>query len=209
MLQVRGDYVQPERLYCRRLASTKGDWRNHPTSSPVAEVEGFIASVRNNLGRLYYLKGDYDSAEAQYLEVAGHQRTHARGGRSGRGCGAGERWRGVPTRRRSTTGRCRSSSARSPSRRRFFPANHPSLATSSFNLAAVYFDQGNYRSAETLFQRALDIDERNLAPQHPTLAIRLVGLADVLRLEGEYARADPLYERALSIRERALGFGAS
>ena len=85
------------------------------------------------------------------------------------------------------------------------PANHPSLATSSNNLAAVYFDHGDYRNAEPLFRRALAIDEQALDPQHPRLANRLLELAEVLRLEGEYARADPLYQRALTIRERALG----
>ena len=83
--------------------------------------------------------------------------------------------------------------------------NDPSLATTSSNLAAVYFDQGDYRNAEAFFRRALAIDERNLDAQHPTLAIRLVGLAEVLTAHGEYADADPLYERALAIQERALG----
>ena len=45
----------------------------------------------------------------------------------------------------------------------------------------MYFDQGDYRSAEALFRRALAIDERRLDAQHPTLATRLVNLAEVGR----------------------------
>ena len=76
--------------------------------------------------------------------------------------------------------------------------NDPSLATTSSNLAAVYFDQGDYRNAEAFFQRALAIDERTLDAQHPTLATQTGRIWP--RCSGSRVSmrsADPLYERAL------------
>jgi tetratricopeptide (TPR) repeat protein len=48
--------------------------------------------------------------------------------------------------------------------------DHPDVATSLNNLAALYRAQGNYGAAEPLFQRALRILETALGPDHPDVA---------------------------------------
>ena len=206
LVQVRGDYVRPEPMYRRALAICDKSLADSRTAPVSVNLQALRAAVLSNLGRLYYLRGDYRRAEAQYLAaLAIEEGTHGSddpgvaqtlasvggvyysSGQYGKAAQVLQRALGIQETR--------------------LPADHPSLAASSFNLAAVYFSQGNYAKAESLFQRALSIDEQNLDPQHPRLATRLIGLAEALRREGDYARAEPLYERALAIRQRALGPG--
>src|SRR5213594_1201430 len=51
--------------------------------------------------------------------------------------------------------------------------NHPDVATSLNNLAALYKTRGDYAKAEPLFQRALAIKEKTLGPNHPSVATSL------------------------------------
>jgi tetratricopeptide (TPR) repeat protein len=43
---------------------------------------------------------------------------------------------------------------------------HPNVATSLNNLAALYKAQGRYAEAEPLYRRALEIWEKALGPEH-------------------------------------------
>jgi tetratricopeptide (TPR) repeat protein len=45
--------------------------------------------------------------------------------------------------------------------------DHPSVATSLNNLAALYKTQGQYAQAEPLYKRSLAIREKALGPDHP------------------------------------------
>jgi tetratricopeptide (TPR) repeat protein len=47
---------------------------------------------------------------------------------------------------------------------------HPDVATSLNNLAALYRDQGEYAAAEPLYKRALAIRDKALGPEHPLVA---------------------------------------
>src|SRR5262245_27483360 len=47
---------------------------------------------------------------------------------------------------------------------------HPDVARSLNDLATVYGEQGDYRTAHSLHLRALDIRERALGPTHPQVA---------------------------------------
>ncbi len=48
---------------------------------------------------------------------------------------------------------------------------HPYVATSLNNLAALYDSQGKYSEAEPLYKEALDIAERKLGKEHPQTII--------------------------------------
>jgi tetratricopeptide (TPR) repeat protein len=65
--------------------------------------------------------------------------------------------------------------------------------------------QAQYAPAQSLYERALRIQERVLGPIHPNVAAVLNRLAAVLDERGEPQQAVPLYERALRISEQALG----
>ena len=82
---------------------------------------------------------------------------------------------------------------------------HPDVATSFNNLAALYQDQGKYEQAKPLYKQALTIWQHVLGPKHPDTARSLNNLAELYHVEGEYEQAEPLYQRALAIREQVLG----
>jgi CHAT domain-containing protein/Tfp pilus assembly protein PilF len=83
--------------------------------------------------------------------------------------------------------------------------DHPEVAKSLNNLAALYNLRGNYTKAEPLLQRAIAILEKSLGPDHPLLAASLDNLAQLYQGRRQYDEAAPLFERALEIREQALG----
>ncbi|MCH7921671.1 MAG: tetratricopeptide repeat protein [Nitrospinae bacterium] len=82
--------------------------------------------------------------------------------------------------------------------------DHPLVAQSLNNLAALYLQKGKYTKAEPLFERALAIREKALGPDHPHVATSLNNLAALYLQKGKYTKAEPLFERALAIREKAL-----
>jgi tetratricopeptide (TPR) repeat protein len=82
---------------------------------------------------------------------------------------------------------------------------HPDVATSLNNLAALYDSQGRYAEAEPLYQQALEMRKRLLGDEHPDVAISLNNLAVLYRTQGRYAEAEPLYRQALEIAEQRLG----
>ncbi|MFM7437163.1 MAG: tetratricopeptide repeat protein, partial [Snowella sp.] len=47
------------------------------------------------------------------------------------------------------------------------PPNHPDLATYLNNLAGLYYSQGKYNEAESLYLEALAISEQSLDSDHP------------------------------------------
>jgi CHAT domain-containing protein/tetratricopeptide (TPR) repeat protein len=104
--------------------------------------------------------------------------------------------------------------------------DHPDTATSLNNLANVLFEQGKDERAslseqrarartgervqalseiESLYRRALAIQEKKLGPDHPALATTLNNLSAMLDQQGRHAEAEPLQRRALAIQEKALG----
>ena len=86
-----------------------------------------------------------------------------------------------------------------------FGRDHPQVATSLNNLAALYREQGRYTDAEPLYQQALAITEKALGLDHPDVAATLEGLAGLYEAQRRYDDAEPLFQRALTIIERALG----
>lgn len=109
--------------------------------------------------------------------------------------------------------------------------NHPNVARSLFNLAALYHAQGKYAEAELLYKRSLEIRERLLGPSNsdvaqnraklaalqraqknyadaeyetqinPSVAECLNGLAALYKAQRKYTEAEMLYKRALQIME--------
>ena len=83
--------------------------------------------------------------------------------------------------------------------------DHPAVAESLNNLAALYENQGRYSDAEPLYVRSLAINEKALGADHPDVALVLNNLALLYYNQGRYAEAEPPYKRALAIYEKALG----
>ncbi len=73
------------------------------------------------------------------------------------------------------------------------------------SLATLYRQQGRYAEAETLFQKALVIQQKLLGFEHPVMADSLNGLARVYLRQKRYTEAEPLFQRAITIQKRHLG----
>jgi tetratricopeptide (TPR) repeat protein len=82
--------------------------------------------------------------------------------------------------------------------------DHPGLAVSLDQLAALYQATGRWAEAEPLLKRAVAIDAKTLDPEHPELAGRLNNLAVLYWATGRPAAAEPLFVRALAILEKRL-----
>jgi tetratricopeptide (TPR) repeat protein len=82
---------------------------------------------------------------------------------------------------------------------------HPDVATSLNNLAALYRSQGKYEEAEPLYRSALEKRKRLLGEQHPDVAMSLNNLALLYSSQGKYEKAEPLYCLALEMSKRLLG----
>jgi len=70
---------------------------------------------------------------------------------------------------------------------------------------AKLYNEGKYRDAVPLAERALAIMEKAHGPEHPETAQNLHYLALLYETTGRYAEAEPLYKRSLAINKKALG----
>ncbi|MEZ4383872.1 MAG: serine/threonine-protein kinase [Nannocystaceae bacterium] len=90
-------------------------------------------------------------------------------------------------------------------RERYLGDDHPLVAETINNLAAVADLQGDLRAALDLYRRALALREAALRPDHPVIAATLTGLAGVLARQGDDEGAEATYARALEIDRAAFG----
>jgi tetratricopeptide (TPR) repeat protein len=72
-------------------------------------------------------------------------------------------------------------------------------------LANYWKARGQFRAAEPLYRRVLEIAERSFGPDHPEVAVGVANLAELLKSTNRLAEADPLLRRALESAERHCG----
>jgi len=90
-------------------------------------------------------------------------------------------------------------------RRKVLGDEHPNVAISLNNLAALLLKKGNLAAAEPLFREALAMRQKLLGDAHPSVAESLHNLGKLLHEKGDYAQAQPLIREALARWRRALG----
>ncbi len=73
------------------------------------------------------------------------------------------------------------------------------------NLAAVHLERGEYKEAETLYQRSLTDTQAAVGSEDPHVAFLLRRLSDVQLRLGKFTEAASALERALAIEEKTLG----
>jgi tetratricopeptide (TPR) repeat protein len=66
-------------------------------------------------------------------------------------------------------------------------------------------DTNRLGEAESLYRRALAIDEKSYGPEHSRVAIDLNNLASLLQATNRLGEAEPLMRRALAIDEKSYG----
>lgn len=70
--------------------------------------------------------------------------------------------------------------------------DHPDVATSLNNFAALYHSQGRYEAAEPLYQQALSLRREILGDRHPDVASSLFNLAGALLPNAKTFRSNDL-----------------
>ena len=92
-----------------------------------------------------------------------------------------------------------------------FGLDHSQVALSMNNLGTLYFAQGRYKEAETLFLKSLQLTKLFLEKDNPQLemawgdwAITLNNLAMLYYEQGRYSDAEPLHKKCLKLH-RLLG----
>ncbi|MFT4412255.1 tetratricopeptide repeat protein [Fredinandcohnia humi] len=74
-----------------------------------------------------------------------------------------------------------------------------------YDLAYIYFRQGQYTDSLPLFQESFDIHVGLYGKENHHTAKSLYGLGTIYHNMGDYKKAEPLYLESLEIRERVLG----
>ena len=69
----------------------------------------------------------------------------------------------------------------------------------------LWYDAGDHKKAEPLYQQALEIRRQVLGEKHPDFAQSLNNLASLYYAQRLYAKAEPLYRQALEICRKELG----
>lgn len=90
-------------------------------------------------------------------------------------------------------------------RRNVHGNNHPAVAATLHNLAALTIGQGRFDDAEAMLREALKIDQEVYTTPTAKVAVRLNTLAMLLRAKGEEEEAKRLGLEALQIAEEVLG----
>jgi len=91
--------------------------------------------------------------------------------------------------------------------RKTLGANHPYVATRMNNLAWALVKKGDYKSAEELFGRALEIQRKTFAEKSWEIANTKLLLGACLKEEKKYPEAESLMLEAFPIIEKSFGIG--
>jgi serine/threonine protein kinase len=79
------------------------------------------------------------------------------------------------------------------------------LTDKLIKLAKICEEKQNYKKAEQLVEKALDIQIGSLGPDSPNTAVTMMIMADLYTSMGRFSDAEMLYERALTARQKSLG----
>ena len=86
-----------------------------------------------------------------------------------------------------------------------FGEQDPRLAETLNSLASLYYEQGKYSQAESLYRRSLGLVEEVWGEGHPNVAVSLENIALLYLVQGRYSEAEPLFQHSLTIREKVMG----
>ena len=73
------------------------------------------------------------------------------------------------------------------------------------NLALIYDEQLNYKKAQELVKKALEIRNKSLGEKHPDVATSINNLAGIYRNQRRYSEAEKLYWNVILIWEEVYG----
>ena len=82
---------------------------------------------------------------------------------------------------------------------------HPDTTSSINNLASLYLVIQQYKDAESLYLRALKINQQQFGAEGLEIIPSLNNLASLYKLLQRYEEAEPLYTKAIAICQQHLG----
>jgi serine/threonine protein kinase/tetratricopeptide (TPR) repeat protein len=90
-------------------------------------------------------------------------------------------------------------------RRSVLGENHPDVASSLDDLAALMLEKGDYSAAEPLYRSALAMNRRLLGERNAAVATNLGNIAALLKIQARYAEAESLCRESLTMTRDVLG----
>ena len=213
-LASRGELVQAETLHDRVLAIYQ---RTLGAAHPLT------ATGWSNLGNVRYLQGKFSEAETAHhraLDIrekilgASHPDTATslnnlanvlfEQGKDERSSGAEQRAKASAGERVQAISEVEGLYRRALAiQERSLGGEHPQLANTLNNLAAMLDQQGKFTESEPLQRRALAILEKSLGPLHPDTAATLTTLAVSLDRQGKIVESEKTYLRAVETSRNA------
>ena len=82
---------------------------------------------------------------------------------------------------------------------------HPDTLSSMANLASIYSNQGHWKEAEKMYERALEGYEKAWEPEHPSTLDTVNILGNLYADQGKLAEAEKMYLRALTGYKKLRG----
>lgn len=173
-----------------------------------SEHQGALALPYNELGQLYYEKGDYGKAEAAYRRALGL---------SEKFLPLGDNTLAISLSNLAAVFEARGQFAEAePLMKRalqIFESEKPPdpqlITTALNNLGMVHYAQGKLTEAEPLYRRAVEMIESLPAGEREGLdevyAQLLDNLGQLYDERGDYQSAEPLYKRAIAIADPSAG----
>jgi tetratricopeptide (TPR) repeat protein len=89
--------------------------------------------------------------------------------------------------------------------KRELEAGHPSMLTSTGNLASTYRNQGRWDAAEELEVQVMETRKKKLGADHPSTLISMGNLASTLWNQGRWDEAEELFMQVMETRKKKLG----
>ena len=90
-------------------------------------------------------------------------------------------------------------------RKRELGPEHPDTLSSMANLTSIYSNQGHWKEAEKIYERALEGYEKAWGPEHPSTLDTVDNLGNLYADQGKLAEAENIYLRALTGYKKLRG----
>jgi tetratricopeptide (TPR) repeat protein len=162
-----------------------------------------IATSYNNIGLIYYNKGEYDTALDYYnkslkIRIESLSPYHPNIATSYNNIGLiydnkGEYETALDYYNKSLKIRIES-----------LPPNHPNIANSYNNIGLIYDNKGEYETALDYYNKSLNIYQESLPPNHPNIATFYNNIGLIYDNKGEYETALDYYNKSLNIDQESL-----
>ena len=167
------------------------------------EKNGMVATSYNNIGLVYYCKGEYDKAliyHTKALDIKKQILPKNHPSIAGSYNNIGMVYNNKGKYDKALIYHTKALDIR----KQVLTENHPDIAASYNNIGNVYNDKGEYDKALTYLTKALDIQKQVLPKNHSDIANSYYSIGLVYYYKGEYDNALNDLQKALDIQKQIL-----